>query len=136
MAATADFTAIGFGAGRFESYGSHDEETAFGTAESGRAARTPPRENEVSAGPKLDQRANEGRPMQWEYYRLATVEARLDEALHDLGVEGWELVSILPESRLFHGYQCFLKRSITDADPSRRHTTSITSRINKYLAPR
>ena len=48
--------------------------------------------------------------MQWEYYRLAAVESNLDDALLDLGKEGWELVSVLPETRLFHGFQCLFKR--------------------------
>lgn len=48
--------------------------------------------------------------MKWEYYRLAIVETYLEDALNDLGQEGWELVSIMAESRLFQGFQCLLKR--------------------------
>ena len=48
--------------------------------------------------------------MKWEYYRLAIVETCLEDALNELGQEGWELVSIMPEGRLFQGFQCLLKR--------------------------
>jgi hypothetical protein len=71
--------------------------------------------------------------MKWEYFRLATVESRLDEALQDLGEEGWELVTVLPEERLFHGYQCVLKRPYTGAQPPRRNQTTVTPLFNKYL---
>ena len=74
--------------------------------------------------------------MQWEYYRLATVESNLDEALHDLGQEGWELVSILPESRLFHGFQCLFKRPATAAGTPRRSKPSAPPLYNKYLSVR
>jgi hypothetical protein len=74
--------------------------------------------------------------MQWEYYRLATVESRLDEALQDLGQEGWELVSILPEARMFHGYQCMLKRPSTGDAAPRRSQAALPYRLNKYLTAR
>ena len=74
--------------------------------------------------------------MQWEYYRLATVESCIDEALHDLGLEGWELVSIMPETRLFHGFQCVLKRPCTGKEPPRVNQTPLPLRFNKYLSVR
>jgi hypothetical protein len=74
--------------------------------------------------------------MQWEYYRLATVESCLDEALHELGQEGWELVSIMPEGRLFHGFQCLLKRPYVPNDPSRRNPPAIPHRFHKLLGVR
>jgi hypothetical protein len=74
--------------------------------------------------------------MQWEYYRLATVESCLDEALKELGKDGWELVSVMPEARLFHGFQCILKRPVAPADPSRRASTPPSSRFNKILNSR
>jgi hypothetical protein len=74
--------------------------------------------------------------MQWEYYRLSTAESGIDEALHDLGMEGWELVSILPESRLFHGYQCVLKRPFTGVEAPRREKAAPPQLINKYLSVR
>jgi hypothetical protein len=74
--------------------------------------------------------------MQWEYYRLATVESCLDEALHDLGIEGWELVSIMPESRLFHGFQCLLKRPFTGVETKRCNKPPIPQMINQYLTVR
>jgi hypothetical protein len=74
--------------------------------------------------------------MQWEYYRLATVESCLDEALRDLGVEGWELVSIMPETRMFHGFQCVLKRPCTNKEPTRLNQPPLPHRFNKLLAVR
>jgi hypothetical protein len=74
--------------------------------------------------------------MQWEYFRLATVESRLDEALQDLGDEGWELVTILPEVRLFHGYQCVLKRPRTATESAQRTQATVSHRFNKYLSAR
>jgi hypothetical protein len=74
--------------------------------------------------------------MQWEYYRLATVESCLDEALRELGQDGWELVSIIPEARLFHGFQCLLKRAITVVEPDRRNQPPATHRFNKFLSVR
>ena len=74
--------------------------------------------------------------MQWEYYRLATVESCLDEALQELGQEGWELVSIMPEARLFHGFQCLLKRPITAAATPARSAPSLPHRFHKLLSVR
>jgi hypothetical protein len=74
--------------------------------------------------------------MQWEYYRLSTVEACLDEALHDLGIEGWELVSILPETRLFHGFQCVLKRACTGKEKPHLNQPPLPHRFNKFLSVR
>ncbi len=73
--------------------------------------------------------------MQWEYYRLATVDASLDEALQELGREGWELVSILPEGRLFQGFQCLLKRPMS-IEGAKRTTPPPPHRFNKYLSVR
>jgi hypothetical protein len=74
--------------------------------------------------------------MKWEYYRLAAVESSLDESLHELGMEGWELVSVMPETRLFHGFQCLLKRPYTGKDCARSNQPSIPHRINKYVSVR
>jgi hypothetical protein len=73
--------------------------------------------------------------MQWEYYRLATVESCLDEALQELGLDGWELVSIMTETRLFHGFQCLLKRPRT-ADPERGKTPALPPRYQKLMSVR
>lgn len=74
--------------------------------------------------------------MQWEYYRLATVESCLDEALKELGLDGWELVSIMPEARLFHGFQCLLKRATAVVAPAHRSEPASTHRFNKFLSVR
>lgn len=78
--------------------------------------------------------------MQWEYFRLATVESCVDEALHELGKEGWELVSIMPETRMFHGFQCFLKRPAQTTDPStpasRCNQPPAPHRLNRFLTTR
>jgi len=74
--------------------------------------------------------------MQWEYYRIATVESSLDEALHELDKDGWELVSVLPETRLFHGFQCLFKRPFTGAEAPRRSQPPLPHRFNKYLSVR
>ncbi|GAC1473791.1 MAG: hypothetical protein NVSMB9_23060 [Isosphaeraceae bacterium] len=74
--------------------------------------------------------------MQWEYRRLATVESTLDETLHELGIEGWELISIMPEARLFHGFQCVLKRPYEGVETARRLPSSIPARMTKFLSTR
>ncbi len=75
--------------------------------------------------------------MQWEYYRLATVEASLDDALHELGQDGWELVSIMPESRLFHGFQCLFKRPcVTQTNPERPKASATPPRFHKLVSTR
>lgn len=74
--------------------------------------------------------------MKWEYFRLSTVETSLDDALHELGEEGWELVSVLPESRLFHGFQCLFKRPYTGKDGPRSSKPSLPIRFNAYLNAR
>ncbi len=74
--------------------------------------------------------------MQWEYYRLATVESCLDEALQELGQEGWELVSILPETRLFHGFQCLLKRPCKVGSSERLPTPTLPHRLHKLVSVR
>ena len=74
--------------------------------------------------------------MQWEYYRLSTVESSLDNSLHELGKDGWELVSVMAETRLFHGFQCLLKRPYTGVDGPRHSSPPLPHRINKYLSLR
>ena len=74
--------------------------------------------------------------MQWEYYRLSTVESCLDEALQELGLEGWELVSVLPETRLFHGFQCLMKRPFCEKDVPHGNPSQVQHRFNKYLKVR
>ena len=74
--------------------------------------------------------------MQWEYFRLSSVESSLDEALHDLGQEGWELISIIPEGRLFHGFQCILKRPAREHEPAKKSQPALPHRFNKYLSVR
>ncbi len=74
--------------------------------------------------------------MKWEYYRLATVESSLDESLHELGQDGWELVSIMAETRLFHGFQCVLKRPCVVAESDRRTSPAIPHRFHKLVNAR
>ena len=74
--------------------------------------------------------------MRWEYYRLATVESCLDEALQELGQDGWELVSIMPETRLFHGFQCLLKRPCVVASAGHDEQPSVPHRLHKLLSVR
>jgi len=74
--------------------------------------------------------------MQWEYYRLSTVESCLDEALTELGQEGWELVSMMPEGRLFHGFQCVLKRPAREEQTVKKSQPPLPHRFNKYLSVR
>jgi hypothetical protein len=74
--------------------------------------------------------------MKWQYFRLSTVDSCLDEALHELGQDGWELVSILPESRLFHGFQCLLKRPDTGKGSPRSYQFPVQVRQHKYSTTR
>lgn len=74
--------------------------------------------------------------MQWEYFRLSAVETSLDECLQELGLEGWELVSVLPETRLFHGFQCLLKRPRSGVESPKRSHSSLPHRLNKHLSVR
>lgn len=74
--------------------------------------------------------------MKWEYYRLTTVESSFDEAIAELGQQGWELVSVLPESRLFHGYQCLFKRPATGKESPRSNQIPPPHRVNKYVSVR
>lgn len=74
--------------------------------------------------------------MQWEYFRLATVESSLDDALHELGQQGWELVAVLPESRLFHGFQCLLKRPYAGKDSPRTNQPPVSHRMNRFVTQR
>lgn len=74
--------------------------------------------------------------MQWEYYRLATVESCLDEALHDLGQEGWELISVIPETRLFQGFQCLFKRPFTGVETERLPRPRVSHMLHQYLGVR
>ena len=74
--------------------------------------------------------------MQWEYYRLATVESSLDEALQELGLEGWELVSVMAETRLFHGFQCLLKRPLVVNESDRRNPAPPTRKLHKLVTTR
>jgi hypothetical protein len=53
-----------------------------------------------------------GQPTQWEYYRLSVDGPNVETALHELGQNGWELVAVIPETRIFYGFQCFLKRPV------------------------
>ena len=54
----------------------------------------------------------------------------------ELGQEGWELVSILPETRMFHGFQCLFKRPCTGAVTPRRSQPPAPHRFNKYVSVR
>lgn len=73
--------------------------------------------------------------MQWEYYRLATVESCLDDALQELGLDGWELVSVMAETRLFHGFQCLLKRP-RNGDTARGKAATLPPRFQKLMSVR
>lgn len=64
--------------------------------------------------------------MRWEYYRLSVDGPNVENALYTLGQDGWELVAVIPETRIFFGFQCFLKRPLAEgaapASPPERTT--------------
>lgn len=72
--------------------------------------------------------------MQWEYYRLSVDGPNVETALHELGQNGWELVAVIPESRIFYGFQCFLKRPVTEA--SATEGPSETRRMESFVGVR
>ncbi|MFO0953977.1 MAG: hypothetical protein U0835_23035 [Isosphaeraceae bacterium] len=74
--------------------------------------------------------------MKWEYYRLTTVESSMDESLAELGQQGWELVSVMAETRLFHGFQCLLKRPYSGKESPRTNPIPPPQRSNKFIPVR
>lgn len=70
--------------------------------------------------------------MQWEYYRLSVDGPNVETALHELGQNGWELVAVIPETRIFYGFQCFLKRPLS----SNGAATAEPRRLDNYLSVR
>jgi|GEM_PF-2734440 len=54
--------------------------------------------------------------MRWEYFRLSVDGPNVESALYNLGLDGWELVAVIPETRIFFGFQCFLKRPLAEGE--------------------
>ena len=52
--------------------------------------------------------------MQWEYYRLSVDGPNVETALQEMGMNGWELVAVIAETRIFYGFQCFMKRPLPE----------------------
>src|SRR5689334_4522800 len=74
--------------------------------------------------------------MQWEYYRLSVDGPNVESALHELGQNGWELVAVIPETRIFYGFQCFLKRPITEATRGTLERGAESRRLEGYAGVR
>lgn len=74
--------------------------------------------------------------MQWEYYRLSVDGPNVETALHELGQNGWELVAVIPETRIFYGFQCFLKRPVSEANVNTPDRLTETRRLENYVAVR
>jgi hypothetical protein len=78
-----------------------------------------------------------GQPMPWEYYRLSVDGPNVESALHELGQNGWELVAVIPETRIFYGFQCFLKRPVaSDAGTPSADRPAEARRLENYVAVR
>lgn len=73
--------------------------------------------------------------MLWEYHRLSVDGPNIEKALHDLGQKGWELVAVIPETRIFYGFQCFLKRPLADIPPEPAERTDEPKRLTPYVSP-
>jgi hypothetical protein len=73
--------------------------------------------------------------MQWEYYRLSVDGPNVEASLQELGQNGWELVAVIPETRIFYGFQCFLKRPLTEASPAPPRPAE-SQRMNTYMTVR
>ncbi|SIN80038.1 hypothetical protein SAMN05444166_0935 [Singulisphaera sp. GP187] len=71
--------------------------------------------------------------MLWEYYRLSVDGPNVENALHGLGQKGWELVAVIPETRIFYGFQCFLKRPLADSQSQAPERTSYVSARSSSL---
>src|SRR5262249_45493830 len=80
--------------------------------------------------------APNGQPTQWEYYRLSVDGPNVEAALHELGQNGWELVAVIPESRIFYGFQCFLKRAVAVPGSQAADRTADARRVESYVAVR
>lgn len=74
--------------------------------------------------------------MLWEYHRLSVDGPNVEAALHDLGRNGWELVAVIPETRIFYGFQCFLKRPLAETPASSNDRASEPKRLDPYVASR
>lgn len=74
--------------------------------------------------------------MQWEYYRLSVDGPNVESALHELGQNGWELVAVIPETRIFYGFQCFLKRPVSEASRTAPDRGAEPRRLESYVGVR
>ena len=74
--------------------------------------------------------------MLWEYHRLSVDGPNVENALHDLGQNGWELVAVIPETRIFYGFQCFLKRPVADSLPQAPERAGEPKRLDPYVSVR
>ncbi len=72
--------------------------------------------------------------MQWEYYRLSVDGPNVETALQELGLNGWELVAVIPETRIFYGFQCFLKRPLPENGRSSLDRASVSKPLNDYIS--
>jgi hypothetical protein len=76
-------------------------------------------------------------PMRWEYYRLSVDGPNVETALHELGQNGWELVAVISETRIFYGFQCFLKRPVaTEAGEPSADRSAESRRPDSYVSVR
>ncbi|WP_406699750.1 hypothetical protein V5E97_12910 [Singulisphaera sp. Ch08] len=77
--------------------------------------------------------------MLWEYHRLSVDGPNVENALQNLGQEGWELVAVIPETRIFFGFQCFFKRPIatnTPQQPQPPERNTEAKRLDPYSSVR
>jgi hypothetical protein len=74
--------------------------------------------------------------MHWEYYRLSVDGPNVENALHDLGQNGWELVAVIPETRIFYGFQCFLKRPVAESPATPPERAAEPKRLEKFVSVR
>src|SRR5262245_25592322 len=101
----------------------------------------PPQEGDPSMNQDTDANpepvsAPNGQPTQWEYYRLSVDGPNVEAALHELGQNGWELVAVIPESRIFYGFQCFLKRAVAGPGSPTTERASESRRVETYVSVR
>lgn len=74
--------------------------------------------------------------MRWEYHRLSVDGPNVENALHELGQNGWELVAVLPETRIFFGFQCFFKRPLADSPAPAAERVGDTKRLASSVSVR
>src|SRR3954470_21765852 len=76
-------------------------------------------------------------PIHWEDYRLSVDGPNVETALHELGQNGWELVAVIPETRIFYGFQCFLKRQVVaEPTPQGAERSADSRRAESYVGVR